>query len=242
MKFNPEDGQITGPRCRNCHRGSSGCGACHNEAPYQLNDPNATDEMKVENGRASITELFAAMFQMIGQMDTDTVHMYTPYTDYNMLQTSNDLDNQISQSLFLVDKNIVGQIKQSRSVEWTSTLRTVDGANVSCGDDGLSWPHRTLGWKMLKDDLFGIDIGDPDNDGTGDSDLVAPGSARRGTIGTGMEAHDLDSVCLDCHNPTIWNASKNTTDPDDPTKNTHFDSTGSDVDDFDDDLLMRGLP
>jgi len=236
MKFNPEDGQTTGPRCRNCHRGSSGCGACHNESPYNLNDPNATDEMIVDNTRASITELFAYMFQMVGWMDTDTVHSYTPYTDYNMLQTSNDLDNQISQEIFIEDLGIVGQVKQSRTVEWSKDWRTSAGISsaATCSDDGISWPHRTLGWKMLKDDLFGIDFSGG-LIGVGDMRTYSHDDNTTSSVGP---AHDIDSVCLDCHNPTIWNASKNTTGD----VNTHDDTAGTTADDFDDDLLMRGLP
>ena len=52
--------------------------------------------------------------------------------------------------------------KKSRDVDWPSDWRTtttiVDSATINsfCSDDGFSWPHRTLGWMMLKDDLFGL--------------------------------------------------------------------------------------
>jgi len=251
MKFNPEDGQLTGPRCRNCHKGSSGCGACHNTDPLKdgvnSDDPDA-DAWAADNSRASITHLFAAMFDMIGfptgYADVEDVETGpAAITAYRTMYTSNGLLNAVTADNTTTTTSIspvviADQIKSSRAVSWSTDWRTttsaltVDQIKALCSDDGLSFPHRTLGWKMLKDDLFGIDIGDPDGDGTGDSDLVAAGDARQGTIGNGLEAHDLDSVCLDCHNPTIWNAS---------SSSDHTDGAGS-ADDADDDLLLRGLP
>jgi hypothetical protein len=64
---------------------------------------------------------------------------------------------------------------------------------------GLSWPHKTLAWKMLKNELFGIDL---------DGSEVGVGE-RRDALARFLSveqppAHDLDSVCIDCHNPTQW--------------------------------------
>ncbi|MCL6472619.1 MAG: hypothetical protein K6T91_07375 [Firmicutes bacterium] len=80
--------------------------------------------------------------------------------------------------------------------------------NVSpdCISLGISWPHRTLGWKMLKDELFGIDY---------DGREIRVGQLRRFSVEkvslTPSPAQDLDSVCLDCHNSAVWNpASKET--------------------------------
>lgn len=77
-------------------------------------------------------------------------------------------------------------------------------ANIECSPDcmslGLSWPHRTLGWKMLKDELFGIDF---------DGREIKVGQIRRFSVEKisliPKPAQDLDSVCLDCHNSAVWN-------------------------------------
>ncbi|MHB8841821.1 MAG: hypothetical protein ACYC56_08550 [Candidatus Aquicultor sp.] len=120
----------------------------------------------------------------------------------------------------------------SRTATWQANWRssaTITAANTVCSDDGFSWPHRTLGWKMLKDDLFGIDIG---GDSEGHPKLVSVGETRSygGSLYT---AHDVDSVCLDCHNPTVWNAT---------SSSNHTDTAGITSDDYNDDLLFRGLP
>lgn len=113
-----------------------------------------------------------------------------------------------------------------------------------CLDGGFSWPHRTLGYNMLKDELWGVDF-----DGT----PIAVGATRgTSTIGTIVAQYDdtsadassgipavasdngvllnaatenLDSVCIDCHgDATYWNG---TTD-----RSSAMDS----------ELLLRGLP
>ncbi|PIX51801.1 MAG: hypothetical protein COZ51_07635, partial [Candidatus Aquicultor secundus] len=110
----------------------------------------------------------------------------------------------------------------------------VDPVSATCADDGLSFPHRTLGWKMLKDDLFGIDIG-ISGDSTGaagqDSEVVGAGESRQGAYGNGVAAHDVDSVCLDCHNPTVWGAT---------SSSNHTDTGGNTI--YNDDVIQRGLP
>ncbi|MDI6817066.1 MAG: hypothetical protein QME41_07740 [Actinomycetota bacterium] len=210
MKFNPEDGQDFGPHCRNCHRGSSSCGTCHTSGD---------------------TKYLAAGGIGSGEADSTTT-------------TGGDANNSLKNSAFETDytttnqentvtiSNYYGFFKKSRTVDWnsgwrSSALSVPMGQRLSaglvaadCADDGFSWPHRTLGWKMLKDDLFGLDF---DN-----STPVAAGAARTG----GMVAHDLDSVCLDCHNPTIWNAT---------SALDHTDDAGI-ADDNDDELILRGLP
>ncbi|WP_286976172.1 hypothetical protein [Candidatus Aquicultor secundus] len=77
-------------------------------------------------------------------------------------------------------------------------------SDINCSPDcislGISWPHRTLAWKMLKDELFGVDIdGKPIDVGQVRDHLVTQLSLAS------QPAQDLDSVCLDCHNPRIWN-------------------------------------
>jgi len=74
------------------------------------------------------------------------------------------------------------------------------GCSSKCVSFGISYPHRTLGSKMLKDELFGIDVeGREIKVGQ-----VREFSVQRVTIKI-QPAHDLDSVCLDCHNPRVWN-------------------------------------
>ena len=129
------------------------------------------------------------------------------------------------------------------------------GINGQCIDGGFSFPHRTLGVNMLKDELWGVDF-----DGT----AVAVGEVRDATAmlaagwtdsyyntwgdsfttedtGTAdfmlnwtetgeqiynQAAENLDSVCIDCHgDSTYWNG-------DDPA---NYYSGGWD-------LLFKGLP
>lgn len=78
-------------------------------------------------------------------------------------------------------------------------------SNIECSPDcislGISWPHRTLGWKMLKDELFGVDVnGEPVDVGKVRDHLVKQLSLAP------QAAQDLDSVCLDCHGSKIWNS------------------------------------
>jgi len=130
--------------------------------------------------------------------------------------------------------------KKSRTANWYKDWRTSTGyvkmgevmktgvevgSGVDCSDDGFSWLHRTLGWKMLKDDLFGLNL-----DGT----PVAVGQTRS-YGGTNYVAHDLDSVCLDCHNPTVWRATSASNYTDKP-------GAANTADDHNDELLTRGLP
>ncbi|MBS3908458.1 MAG: hypothetical protein KGZ93_02295 [Actinobacteria bacterium] len=236
MQFNPEDEQLGGPRCRNCHRGSSGCGGCHNAndgvnpslslTREQQEDLAASNvDYKTGMWRSDITQFFRILMGDPNHADSKA------YTLYNLTKTSDGQANQISQAIS--DAYLqTGIIKQSRSTSWgaNSGWRTdPNKLNVSCSDDGLSWPHRTLGWKMLKDDLFGIDvIGLTD----GTSKVIGVGETRT-FGGYNAKTHDLDSVCLDCHNPTIWNAT---------SASDHVDNLADPNDDMDDDVMLRGLP
>ncbi|PIX51513.1 MAG: hypothetical protein COZ51_09240, partial [Candidatus Aquicultor secundus] len=208
-----------------------------------------------DNGRAAITWLFASMMDMAATYDSTTLAgmgwygnnttpwapMFAPLTKYEMQTTTNGYANEIAQSLITSTTanngqptgNFVGQLKNSRTVDWSvaNWRQSVDPVSVTCADDGVSFPHRTLGWKMLKDDLFGIDIGVPSDADKSDSEVVAAGQARSGAYGTGVKAHDVDSVCLDCHNPTVWNAT---------SSSNHTDIGGNTI--YNDDVIQRGLP
>ncbi|MHB8842052.1 MAG: hypothetical protein ACYC56_09770 [Candidatus Aquicultor sp.] len=209
LRFNPEDGEDFGPNCRNCHRGSSGCRTCHQEplANYTISPPIYTaDSATAAN---------------------DALGLST----YSVFLTSTGENNMV------VESPTYKFYKKSRTVDWSNAWRTASGfvaagqrmaagqenatgVGSACADDGFSWPHRTLGFKMLKDDLFGLDFnGQP----------VAVGGSRHDGANT-YAVHDIDSVCLDCHNPAIWNASSMT---------THTDTASNP---YNDDLLLRGLP
>jgi len=238
MKFNPEDGQTYGPHCRNCHKGSSACGTCHSY------NGNETTSALTPSGWIGAYNSYAAS-------EDDAADNSLNDTTYDVAYTSDDQPNPLAAGYSTATG---GFIKNSREADWYADWRTAtgfvqmgqkmttgneSGVGTDCSDDGVSWPHRTLGWKMLKDDLFGIDLAG--NVVTAGEYRTADGLEKTTTATGNYQAHDIDSVCLDCHNPTVWNASKNTTDPDDPTKNTHYDGAG-DVDNYDDELLLRGLP
>lgn len=209
MKFNPEDGANFGPHCRNCHSGATGCEYCHD-----VNGVTPTgDQISAASGLLAAT--------------TDTALASDSTTKKSYFDASETWDIE-------------------RYVEWPTDWDTTDAAvNPTCADNGFYWPHRTMGFMMLKDQLFGLDF-----DGT----PVAVGEVRDGVPATdtwswgdptwrggndttpgfwGEAAHDLDSVCLDCHNPNIWNAT---------AYNDHTDDPADPSDNFDDELILRGLP
>ncbi|HEY3375511.1 MAG TPA: hypothetical protein VGK02_10725 [Candidatus Aquicultor sp.] len=214
MLFNPEDNLDYGPNCRNCHRGSSACGTCHNAGAVAYTDNAVTASDNSQN-----------------------------LTTYIVTRTSTGDSNAFAASSTANMNGVTGFYRVSRTVAWDSGWRLSPNVNApvydaqgyitqyssggniaaTCSDNGFSWPHRTLGWKLLKDDLFGINF---------DGSPVSAGQAR--TIG-GMSytVHDLDSVCLDCHNPRVWRAT---------SPSNHTDATGSTADDYNDELLLRGLP
>jgi len=203
MRFNPEDNLLAGPRCRNCHKGSSSCGTCHTVTAdgskvIPLNEDDAADNTK----------------------------SYSMYSHIKTTTNEGGIDSAFP----------AGQFKKSRTVAWVSDWRTTstswmaeEAVDEFCSDDGFSWPHRTLGWKMLKDDLFGLNF-----DGT---PVVVGDGVTTGTFreyaGSKYKVHDLDSVCLDCHNPTIWNATSGL---------DHIDDQTDPNDNRDDEVLTRGLP
>lgn len=95
--------------------------------------------------------------------------------------------------------------------------RIYSDVDPACVDGGFSFPHRTLGVNMLKDSLWGVDFdgtplaaGEVRGAGLVATDLdTLFGSARWGfdlASLVNVPTDSLDSVCLDCHNPNIWNA------------------------------------
>jgi hypothetical protein len=213
MKFNPEDSSTDvpgdgnfGPHCRNCHRGSSDCSACH--APYGRN---------VQLGRP------------VGAW-TDSA---TTAATFDRPDPSNPLnDSYPGRSTFYgpLGYRNARSFASNWPIDWDATSAAV---NAVCSNDGFSWPHRTMGYMMLKDELFGLDR-DGTEVGVGGTKHVYYQALTtdpiQATQVVTIAAHDLDSACLDCHNPNIWNATSYA---------DHKDDTGSE---FDDQLLLRGLP
>ena len=259
MEFNPEDMTTFGPHCRNCHKGSSGCGRCHSEssgaykltanAIYTSNLNYAAnnnydralpryDLLRDEYGSPVFPPQIIEIDAYPGIQGASTYHEKKTSTgeaniafDYNYTKAHGDASLPGNDKLSFM-------YKKSRTADWYDNWRTATGfvqmgemmatgaetgSGVDCSDDGFSWPHRTMGWKMLKDDLFGLNF-----DGT----PVAVGQTRN-YGGTNYTVHDLDSVCLDCHNPTVWRATSAGDHTDDPATNS---------DNHDDELLTRGLP
>jgi hypothetical protein len=138
----------------------------------------------------------------------------------------------------------------------------------ACLDGGFSFPHRTLGKDMLKDELFGIDFdGTPivagtvrtantgalsANSGPGEfeywvsedravTSIIPAVRTDSGTL-EGMAAENLDSVCIDCHGDgTYWNG-------DDPAFRVTTTTSGLPLGTYGSgtkmgwELLLKGLP
>jgi len=223
MKFNPEDGLDMGPHCRNCHRGSTACDTCHSE------------------GKAAFTAIASTGADNAQSKSVFNSYWISTAIVYDTLDsTPTGYDASAQQT------NTGVFFKWERSVQFDSDWRISSSMfSPACADDGFSWPHRTLGWMMLKDDLFGLDFnGDPIAPGATRVALADPDLTNQINDGdpysdhqaytwlVGKQVHDLDSVCLDCHNPTIWNA----------TSPSHVDSSSVTSDAYNDELLLRGLP
>ncbi|MDP2210139.1 MAG: hypothetical protein Q8J63_00155 [Candidatus Aquicultor sp.] len=235
MQFNPEDVTTFGPHCRNCHKGSSGCGRCHSQSSGILNISRAIYTSNLSYASDNSRDR-APYEEFPGAQGQSTLHVN---------KTSTGAQNMVFDSNFTTyhanaasNATLSFMYKKSRTVDWYDNWRTAtgyvqmgkmmangneSGVGVACSDDGFSWPHRTLGWKMLKDDLFGLNFnGTP----------VAVGGTRN-YGGTNYTVHDLDSVCLDCHNPTVWRAT---------SAGDYEDTSTTSNDNHDDELLTRGLP
>jgi len=106
-----------------------------------------------------------------------------------------------------------------------ASVRTsaVSNINGKCLDGGFSYPHRTLGVNMLKDNLWGVNFdGTPvaagqvrtmngvaayqaaSDDLNSWFDATDPGRSFESTAVLGQVAHNLDSVCIDCHGDATY--------------------------------------
>gem|GEM_PF-577719 len=254
MKFNPEDADANtgygnfGPHCRNCHRGASSCERCHENGLIGTTDAS----LAAHNVEEDYPEFAEATFDvnvynnypygwpLYGGLSSVGIPAGFPVS---WLEAFGYEGGHYNKTTYV--RNANERWYHERTVAWASDWRTnATALSPVCSDDGFSWPHRTMGFMMLKDELFGLDF-----DGT----PVEVGQVRDGIPKTilsdgtvtdvatntlpsalyGKAAHDLDSVCLDCHNPTIWNAT---------SYDNHFDSWARDDDNYNDELLLRGLP
>ena len=241
MKFNPEDNYDYGPRCRNCHRGSSDCGNCHGGKYIWPRDVIGGDSPETILGYSADNTIVYPPQPPTSPVDQqfgpDWPRMFFGVSTFNPRSTSPnyvpgqsasqnvDSIDSVFFKTFSVPADGTGQYKTSRTVRWENNWRSDPGlVNGDCSNDGFSWPHRTLGWKMLKDDLFGLDL---------QGNVVGVGDTRTAPDGSIWVAQDLDSVCLDCHNPTVWRATD---------ASNHVDNPANPNDNYNDELLTRGLP
>jgi len=193
--FAPEDSVNNGPTCRACHSGSSDCQICHSTRALGTG---------VTWPREAFTE------------ETETAVSSPPAgwggPGYKTL-------------LFADDPAYTPSFKHERTVVYPLDWRQSPDIETFelCSNDGFSWPHKTISWKLLKDKLFGVDFDGETLIGPGDTRRLPNGGIPRAGDGNpdygwtqeyfdhineaGLlgPAHDLDSVCLDCHNPYIWN-------------------------------------
>ena len=129
-----------------------------------------------------------------------------------------------------------GNVAGKTNVMWNAYIHTsaVAGLSGQCIDGGFSWPHRTLGANMLKDEIYGVDY-DGSPVAAGDlrdsamnidlanysqswfrsvtsevttSSFIGDGRwAETGsqlTTSTNIAAENLDSVCIDCHGDATY--------------------------------------
>jgi hypothetical protein len=220
QKFNPENSVSTtipgstadgnfGPHCRNCHSGSNDCSNCH--SPYGNN---------VLLGRG----VGAWTSSIEGAANYDRPYASDPLDEQGLVGAStyySPIGYRNSRSF-----------AQTWPVDWDTTAASV---GAICSNDGFSWPHRTMGFKLLKDELWGLDR-DGSIVGVGGTKTVYnqvdpyPGMTSATAYTTqSIAAHDLDSVCLECHDPNVWRAS---------SYSSYNQANGI----YDDQLLLRGLP
>ena len=105
----------------------------------------------------------------------------------------------------------------------TYKTSAVADLNGKCIDGGFSFPHRTLGANMLKDELFGVDFdGTPVLVGelrgsdagltvlnvwtaeTGNPQSVSLAVRTDTGVIAGAAAENMDSVCIDCHGDATY--------------------------------------
>jgi hypothetical protein len=145
-----------------------------------------------------------------------------------------------------------------------------DALSGACLDGGFSYPHRTLGKDMLKDELFGIDFdgtvivaGDVrtantgdlsagDNSATSDFEYWIAENKNATSIIPAVQtdsgalelaaAENLDSVCIDCHgDATYWNGDDPTFQVETTTSVLPLGTYGSGTS-MGWELLLKGLP
>ena len=231
--LNPTDAANFGPQCRECHSGAGSCAQCHSD-PAELE-------------AAGITRLDL-------WVDNPTYGAVVGASAY-----TTDIASATYEPLALTTFEAQPSFTNIRNSTYVSDI------DAACLDGGFSYPHRTLAVNMLKDALYGVDFdGQPlaagEIRGAGQTLGTIPGAVGEDFAvppeGTYLAAelvdvatHDMDSVCLDCHNPTIWNPSLVTSETvynfwaldwmdgaiDQPGMATSWDIVGWD-------LLLKGLP
>jgi mono/diheme cytochrome c family protein len=138
-----------GPHCRNCHTGASSCQQCHG-----VNDglPSWFFGAASSNGK-----------------DID----WTVYQT-NRAPGSGDV---VPQANYIIPASGAGgadtSILSGRLTSYMTQqfIHTSAAANLNgqCVDGGFSFPHRTLGKDLLKDELYGVDF---------DGSPIKPGEVR----------------------------------------------------------------
>jgi hypothetical protein len=263
MKFNPEDANEVagtgnfGPHCRNCHKGAASCDRCHSTqfkgttdtALAAINFEEAYPEFVQNVFSTDVASLggYPWAWPLYGGLSAFGIPQGFPGSWLETMgypTAGGYTTSSIAQMTAYIDEG-TGSLKNERTVWWASNWRiNASALTPVCSDDGFSFPHRTMGWKMLKDELFGLDF-DGSEVSVGATRTALPmyidstGATQTWNAASlpaslyNKKAHDLDSVCLDCHNPNIWNAS---------SYSDYWDDWKDDTDNFDDELLLRGLP
>jgi hypothetical protein len=184
MIMNSDDDNNFGPDCRSCHSGAASCSQCH--ADTDIGSP--------------LVEIPLPLPLSPDLIDPGPIWDTEGYPEFTEGKST---------------------YKAQPSLKTVGPEAFVNLPDAACVDGGFSFPHRTLGVNMLKDSLWGVDF---------DGRPVAPGEVRNsstlddlelrwsGGTGDGAEiilsydvdslagqaAHNLDSECIDCHNPDIW--------------------------------------
>jgi hypothetical protein len=156
------------------------------------------------------------------------------------------------------DANDSGFVEGVTSYKAPAAVRTRAVANINgqCLDGGFSYPHRTMGANMLKDNLWGVNFDGTavaagqlrSMNGTGAAQTQADlqswfadpaGRSFESTHVIGQVAHNLDSVCIDCHgDATYYNEGAYT----EFTSYNPLSATGQNWEVKGWSLLLKGLP
>ncbi|MHB1340772.1 MAG: hypothetical protein ACYC77_02005 [Coriobacteriia bacterium] len=177
-----------------------------------------------------------------GTNDNEGPHCRNCHVGANNCDTCHSDDSTSFSAAYTAD--ITQPVKDKTNYSPQSYIRqsAVSTTTVGepCLDGGFSFPHRTLGANMLKDELFGIDFdgslapfGDvrtfnggalaaQDTTFSAGADAFWIGEKRNATsiiaaVRTdsgaleGAAVENLDSVCIDCHgDATYWNGDDTT--------------------------------